>query len=81
MAPNILYAFSYQNEAQVKQIKDVVSGWAELTMIEQKSPEADYRSHLERADFVIGYPKAAWLEGTPVRVAQIGSAGFDPFIG
>jgi len=81
MAANILYAFSYQNEEQLNQIKDVASGWAELSIINQKAPEADYRQHLERADFVIGYPKADWLEGTPVRVAQIGSAGFDPFIG
>ena len=81
MAPNILYAFAYQNEEQLNRVKDAAAGWSELTIIEQQTPEAEYRSHLEHAEFVIGYPKAKWLEGMPVRVLQIGSAGFDPYIG
>ena len=81
MSSQILYAIPYLNEALLSQLKDAASGWSELKIIDPKIPEAEYRSHLEGADFVVGNPKADWLEGTPVRVLQLGSAGFDGYLG
>ena len=81
MSSQILYALPYLKEALLSQLKDAASGWAELKIIDHQIPEAEYRSHLECADFVVGNPKAEWLEGTPVRVLQLGSAGFDGYFG
>jgi phosphoglycerate dehydrogenase-like enzyme len=64
-----------------EKIREAASGWAETRFITEDTPEAEYRAALERAEIVIGWPDPTWLPGTPVKFLQIGSAGFDSYVG
>jgi len=75
----ILIAVDDFTTSQFDTIRQTVAGRAELIIVPQNTPEADYRAALADAEIVIGWPKADWLIGTPVKFLQIGSSGWDDY--
>ena len=66
-------------EVHREQIRLTTADWALVHFIPQDTDEATYRQALAQTDYVIGWPDPDWLHGTPVRVLQIGSAGWDAY--
>lgn len=62
-------------------IERAASDWATVRFIPQSTPPDEYRAALAETDVVVGWPDPSWLPGTPVKLLQIGSAGFDAYAG
>ncbi|MGG1515918.1 D-2-hydroxyacid dehydrogenase [Paenibacillus oryzisoli] len=81
MKPHVLVAVNGFTEKHMERIQQVVSGWATLEQMNEEAPEAVFREKIGRSQIVVGWPKAEWLAGSPVRLVQLGSVGYDAFLG
>src|ERR1700723_3384559 len=77
----ILIAVDDFTDNQFDRICNAVQGWALVRRIPQSTPSEQYRSELERAQIVVGWPDPRLLPGTSVRLVQIGSSGWDAYEG
>lgn len=81
MKPHVLVAVNGFTEKHIERIQHVLSGWATVEQIDEETSESVYREKIGRSQIVVGWPKAEWLAGSPVRLVQLGSVGYDAFLG
>ncbi|TXK77161.1 D-2-hydroxyacid dehydrogenase [Paenibacillus sp. N3.4] len=81
MKPHVLVAVNGFTEKHMERIRQVLSDWATLEQINEETPESVFREKIGRSQIVVGWPKAEWLARSPVRLVQLGSVGYDAFLG
>ncbi|MNI15191.1 Glyoxylate/hydroxypyruvate reductase B [compost metagenome] len=80
MKPHVLVAVNGFTDKHMEQIEQVLSGWASVEQMDEAAPEAVYREKIAQSHIVVGWPKAEWISGSPVRLVQLGSVGYDAFL-
>jgi phosphoglycerate dehydrogenase-like enzyme len=78
-ALRILVAVDDFTEAQLERMREATRAWAVLRRISQSSPAEQYRTELQGADIVVGWPDPKSLVDTRVRLVQLGSSGWDAY--
>ncbi|UKS27901.1 D-2-hydroxyacid dehydrogenase [Paenibacillus sp. HWE-109] len=81
MKPHVLVAVNGFTEKHMERIRQVLSGWATLEQINEETLESVFCEKIGRSQIVVGWPKAEWLAESPVRLVQLGSVGYDAFLG
>ncbi|MGO4495252.1 D-2-hydroxyacid dehydrogenase [Paenibacillus sp. 2RAB27] len=81
MKPHVLVAVNGFTEQHMERIRQALSGWASMERIDEETSESVFREKISKSHIVVGWPKAEWLAGSPVRLVQLGSVGYDAFLG
>jgi len=79
MKDRILIAVDDLDRHALQKIKAAVSGWATVESIAQQTGEIEYRAALRGCTACIGWPDAAWLPESGVRLLQTGSSGWESY--
>lgn len=64
---------------QVRRIRQTVAAWADVVRLAQHVGADEYRGRLRTTEIVVGWPRAAWLPGTAVRLVLMGSSGWEEY--
>jgi phosphoglycerate dehydrogenase-like enzyme len=62
-------------------IERAAQGWAGVMRIGESVVKAEYDRALKSADIAIGWPPAESLPGSSIKLMQLASAGYDPYLG
>jgi D-2-hydroxyacid dehydrogenase (NADP+) len=68
-------------EDHLARIRAAARPWADVDTVPQSVSIGEYRSKMQNADVVVGWPQPDSLISTPVRLLQLGSSGWDRYEG
>lgn len=77
----VLLAVDGFNERQVDRFRAVVEGKAVLRRVSQTTADRTLRLEVLESQAVMGWPKPAWVAQGDLEWVQLGSAGFDAYVG
>ena len=77
----ILVAINFFNDEHMRRICATADGWAHVERIDHEVELSTYTDALKRCDIVVGWPPADGLVDANLRLVQLCSAGYDPYLG
>ena len=76
----VLIAVNEFKDSHCRQINTAIDGWAQAVRIDQGIEPSEYNDALNQCDIVVGWPNARGLVDSNIRLCQLCSAGYDPYL-